>query len=121
MISNLQIHIAQKSFSYLSKVTKKGLVLLKLLEKLSLIRSYYLVKGNTYRIFPFYTKNYKLKRGLRLYLRKSYDLQISLRSLYILNKTALTSHFVIETDLGVLTHREALYRKRGGKLILTVL
>ena len=95
--------------------------MLKLLEKLSIVRNFYKLRLGSYKVFPFYSRNYKTKRSIKLYLRKTGDLQLSLTSLKALKLLTPASHFILETSQGVLTHKEALSRNIGGRLLAVVL
>lgn len=115
------MHAAKKDLFFTIRATSKGLKLLILLEKLSVIRSYYDLGSGNYRVFLFYSRNYKTKRQIRLYARKTNDLQLSHTSLNMLNFLTPTSYFVIETHKGLMTHKEALMRRIGGRLVAVVL
>lgn len=121
IISHVQMHAAKKDLFFTIRATSKGLKLLILLEKLSVIRSYYDLGSGNYRVFLFYSRNYKTKRQIRLYARKTNDLQLSHTSLNMLNFLTPTSYFVIETHKGLMTHKEALMRRIGGRLVAVVL
>ena len=121
IISHVQMHASKKDLFFIIRATGKGLALLALLEKLSVIRNYYDLGSGNYRVFLFYSRNYKTKRQLRLYARKTNDLQLSLASLRMLNFLTPSSYFVVETHKGLMTHKEALMGRMGGKLIAVVL
>ena len=121
IISHIQMHSSKKDLFFTVRVTSKGLTLLTLLEKLSVVRSYYKLGAGNYRVFLFYSRNYKTKRQIRLYARKTNDLQLSLASLRMLNFLTPTSCFVIETSKGLMTHKEALMVRTGGKLVAVIL
>lgn len=121
IISHIQMHSSKKDLFFTVRATSKGLTLLSLLEKLSVIRSYYKLDSGNYRVFLFYSRNYKTKRQIRLYARKTNDLQLSFTSLRMLNFLTPTSYFVIETNKGLMTHKEALPERIGGKLVAIVL
>ena len=121
IVSHIQLHTSKKDLFFNIRLTRKGLALIKLLEKLSVIRHYYNLGAGIYRIFPFYSRHYKSKRMIRLYTRNTNDLQVSLSPLHMMRSLSPTSHFLLETHKGLVTHKEALMRRTGGKLIAVIL
>ena len=121
VLSQLNMNIAKRKLFVDLYITKKGLRLIELLEKLNLIKSFYKINKTIFRINFLYTRNYKLKRSLFLYLRKGDSLHLTLKSIKILNLNMRFSYLLLETDKGLLTHKEAIYHKVGGRLLLSVL
>ena len=91
-----------------------------LLLDLNVIRSFYRVNGSLYRFVPSYARSRRIPRFLKTYTRANGRPVLSLRALKVLSLTTPTSHYVLETDKGLMTHREALQRRKGGLLLFVL-
>ena len=120
LIDCYKIKTTKKKIYFDVQITKKTLHFIKVMQQLGLIQNYLLLSGMKCRIFPFYTKNFKKTRTLQTYLGKSQSLKFSNNSLKTLHLIAPTSSFLLETNQGLVFHREAIQRKVGGKLLIVV-
>jgi ribosomal protein S8 len=110
----------KKNMYFDIQITKKTLNFIKIIQQLGLVRNYYLLGKYKCRIFIFYTRSHKKTRSLRSYLTKSHSLRFSNKSLKTLNLIAPTSLFLLETNKGLILHKEAVYKKVGGNLLVVV-
>ena len=118
LISSLKINLAKKRLFFDLRVSKKGVNLLKVLEKLHIIRFYYKINSNFFRIYLVYNRFFKKSRILNIYCKKGNPLRLSLKALVLINITTPYSHFLLETSRGILTIKEAIYYKVGGFPVL---
>ena len=120
ILNSYKIKSAKKKIYFDIQNTKKTLHFIKTIQKLGLVRNYYLLSKYKCRVFIFYTRNHKKTRRLQVYLTKSHSLKFSNNSLKILHLIAPTSFFLFETNHGLILHREAVYRNIGGNLLVVV-
>ena len=119
-LNQLKLSSAKRHFYYDANIVKATKELAELLVSLNLLRRFYRVKGNKYRCFPAYTRNRQGMRSTKTYTRKQGLLHFSLKALQILNISTPHSYYVLYTDRGIMTHKDALRLKLGGKLIMIV-
>ena len=95
--------------------------IIKLFKSLGLIRRFFIYTNKnlkyTIRVFVFFYKNSQIFNSLKIMSRPSTSFFISTKAIVLLNKRSLNSIFLISTDHGIVTHKEALRKKIGGKLI----
>ena len=103
------------------KLTTRSKQLARLFLTLNLIRRIKKVNINTWRFFPTYGRVRRHGRVIKVFNLTSSKLTLSLRALQILNINCPFSYYVIETNRGIMTHKDALKRKLGGFLICAIL
>jgi ribosomal protein S8 len=98
--------------------------ILLLFKRLGLINSFLLINTlNKYllvKLSPFFYKNTPFFKGLRLVSTPSKRFNIKLRTLQILEKSLGETIVILETSHGIITHRDALRLKIGGKILFVL-
>lgn len=102
------------------QIPKRTKPLVQVLKDINIIRRYYKLSGNTYRVFPAYTKWRVKHRPIATFTRVNHELRFTLRALRIVNINCKHSYYILHTDQGIMTHHDALKLKIGGKLLAVV-
>ena len=119
-LNQLKVTSAQKKLYFNVRTTTKTRALASLLVQLNVIRRFYRVENEVYRVFPAYTKFRKNSRPHKAFTRANSRHRFRLRTLRILNLNTPNTHYILETDKGLMTHKEALRLQLGGLLLLIV-
>ena len=120
VLSKINIATAQKSLFFDTKLSKRSKELLKLLKKNAFLKNYVHIGQGFYRVFLLFTRHYKSKRQKKLYLKKNLYLKLSLETLKLLNINAPGSHYILETQRGVMGHKSAINLGQGGSLVCLI-
>ena len=120
LMNHFNIATAQKSLYFDVHITRRSLQLLHLLYDLNMVRTYKKRSLNFYRVYPTYTLHRAKTRVIRTYFRSDHYLTIPLNLLRVANVNRPFSYIVLETDRGILTHKEALKFKLSGRLIMHI-
>ena len=102
----------------------KSLILFK---KIGLLNSYYIYasifKNTTIKkikVSPFFYKDSPFFKKVSLVSSPSKTFSIKLKTLRIVAQSLGTTIVILETSKGLLTHREALRHKIGGKILFVI-
>lgn len=113
----LNINTAEKQNFFYVKYTKKTIIFIKLMKKLSMLNYYLLIKKKNqfyFKISPFFYKNKKNFRKFKLISTCKKKIFISLKALKLLNKRSGSSVYLISTPKGLIFHGDAIKNKTGG-------
>jgi len=110
----------QKRLFFESQVTTKTKNLLNLLVTLNIIRRFYKVNLNLYRIFPSYNKHRKHSRPTKIYTKLRGRIRLSIRTLRILQISTPHTYYILETSSGLMTHKTAVQLGIGGLLLMVI-
>ena len=91
-----------------------------LLVRLNVLRRFYRLNYDLYRVYPAYTRFRKYARPTKGFTRSNGRHRFKLRTLQILNLNTPNTHYILETTQGLMTHKEALRLKLGGLLLVIV-
>ena len=120
-LNNLKKSSLKHKMYYDVQITTKTKELARILLKLNIIRRFVKHSGiNTYRVFPSYTKARRHLRTIKTYTRTNGHIRLNLATIRILNTTSPHSYYVLETNKGLITHKDALRLKVGGILLLII-
>ena len=117
-LNHYKIATSKKHLYFDVRVTSRSYPLLRLFFELNLVRRYATLSHHFYRVYPNYTYVKRYSRQFDSYLKSNHYLTISLNVLKVVNRNLPTSYLVLETDRGLLTHKEALRYGVGGRLLL---
>lgn len=121
VLNKIKINQSKKSLYFDIIFSKKNLIIIKLLQNLGMIRRFYIIKIKNknlkIRIFILFYKNLPLFLDFKLISKPSISFYISLNALSLLNKRTLNSVFLLSTNFGIITHKEALKLNTGGRLL----
>ena len=124
LVNHINFAIVSKRRWILFKGTKKIVTILALLKKLGVVQSYLVTRSNrfflTVKLSPFFYKNSSFFRCIRLVSTTSKRFNLKLRTLQILEKSLGETIVVLETSKGIISHKEALKLKLGGKILLVI-
>lgn len=118
--NQLQITSAQRKLYFNVNLFQKSKQLAELLIHLNVIRRFYRIKGNLYRVFPTYSRFRKQARALKSYTRVRGRHNLRLKTIQTLNLNTPNTHYILETDKGLMTHKDALKHSIGGSLLAVV-
>jgi len=96
------------------RITSKAKVLASLLLSINVLRRFYKLNNQTYRVFPSYTRYRRNSRTIKTYTRVTGRIVMQKKALQLLNLLSPHTHYIIETDKGLITHKEALKLGIGG-------
>ena len=117
LLNSLEIATKKKYICITQLLTNKELKLLKLLKKKGVVRTYYYLNKNCYKIYLNANSTRSAHQQKIFFLKKRNPLFISVKALQRLLYNINTSFLVLETTKGFLTHTEAINKKVGGRLI----
>lgn len=120
-LNHLKLASLRKRLSFKFRLTKKLKPLAKLLQSLNVIRRYHRNADNSYTVFPAYTHFRRYSRKIKAFTRSDGKIKLTLKALRILNISTPHTYYVLETPLGIITHKEAIRYSTGGNLLLTIL
>lgn len=120
-LSTIGMHSAKHKMSFKMRYTRKSFTFLRFFRKINLISNYFVVhhkqKWPYVQVSVTYFKNVALYNNCRIFSRPSKQFFISHYALTILAKRIGVSVYIISTDIGLLTHYEAIAAHKGGVLI----
>ena len=117
-LNQLKLSSARRKLAFDVKLTKRTRQLAVALRSLNLITRFYKLTSSTYRVFPSYTRFRRHTRTYQSFARPTGRTRLTLRSLRSLSYLTPHTHYIVETDCGVMTHKEALRLQRGGYLLV---
>ena len=95
--------------------------MLAILLELNVIRRYLPITKYKYRIFPSWSAHAPTYRKIKVYGRSVSPIRLSYKALATIQQIILNSVLILQTPHGLLTHKSALKRKTGGKVICFLL
>jgi ribosomal protein S8 len=119
-INNFRIATAKKKLYFDVQLTSRSLSLCQIFYNLNLIRRFTRLNSTTYRLYPSYSISRNSTRKIKTYLKSSHYLTLSVQVLKLLNLNLPTSYIILETSKGIITHKEALKYKVGGRLLICI-
>ena len=119
-VNHFKIETNQKSLYFDVHVTRRGIQILYLFYDLNLVRRYTLLGNSYYRVYPTYTFARSRRRFIKTYFKSGHYLTIPIHLLRMINTQRPYSHIILETDKGIMTHKEAIKRSLSGRLIMYI-
>ena len=122
LINHINLNTAKKSLHFEIRFTQKNLPLLRLLKNLGVICSYHIIKSNSLKIkinLHFF-KKLPICKNIKLISTPSRHFFVSLQALNLLHNRTKDSLFILSTNLGLMTHAEAIRKKLGGKVLMLI-
>ena len=119
-LNQLKVTSSQKKLYFDVRTTTKTRMLATLLVRLNVLRRFYRLNYDFYRVYPAYTRFRKYARPTKGFTRSNGRHRFKLRTLQILNLNTPNTHYILETTQGLMTHKEALRLKLGGLLLVIV-
>ena len=119
-LNQLKIGSSKRQLYFDTKISASVKPLAYLLQNLNMLRRFHKLNNGLYRVFPTYSRYRKSPRTMSLYARVNGRIRLSLASLRLLNFNSPHSYYVIETNKGLMTHKEALKARQGGLLLLII-
>ena len=119
-LNQLKLASLQRQIGFLCVIPTRVKPLLRLLVSLNVLRRFYRLRGQQYRVHPAYTRSRRYARKIKTYLRSSGKLRMTLKAIQTLNIHTPHTYYVLETSQGIMTHKEALRHSVGGNLLLIV-
>lgn len=120
LVNQMKINIASKNFFFNIRYNRQMKPMLTLLTRLNLIRRYFFINTSYIRIFPNWVGERSTLKKVRFF-QKNPPLNLTLRSLKILNTHTFNSLIILSTPRGLITHKEALRFRTGGLLVCLLL
>ena len=121
LLSVINIRALQKSLRLEIVYTKAILNFLKFFQKNGVINSYALFLGPKnqlfIKIYLVYYKKLPLSSNCKIITKPSKQYFISYKALMLLSKRTFDSVYLISTDLGLLSHHDAIRNRRGGVVV----
>ena len=114
LFTKLNLSFIRKRLFFDFPLKKNFLSLLIFLKKNSLIKAFFKIKPNKYRVYLSHTKNYKFDRKKQLFFKKRSTFNLSFHAIKLLNYNLKNSFLILETQQGLITQKEAFKRKIGG-------
>ena len=119
-LNRLKLGSAGRRLYFDVRLTTKTKTLASLLKSHNLLRRFHRLEGDTYRIFPTYTRYRRHARSTKTYARVKGRIRLTLNSIRLLNINAPHTYYILETSKGLMTHKDALRYKVGGLLLLII-
>jgi len=119
-LNHFKIATSKKNLYFDIYITTRSLTIFHVFYKLNLIRRYSKLTKNQYRVYPSYTLSRATSRKIKTYLKSSHYLTLSLHVLKLLNLNLPSSYIILETSKGIITHKEAIKYKVGGRLLMCI-
>lgn len=119
-LNQLKLASTNRKLAFSIHISTKLKPLVSLLLSLNIIRRIHKINDCRYKVFPTYTRYRKYIRPLKVYLRADGTVQMTLKALTILNFNSPHTYYILETSKGIMTHKDALKYKIGGRLLLVV-
>lgn len=102
------------------QMTTKLKRLASLLLSLNVLRRFHRVSGSNYRVFPAYTRYRRYCRDFQTYARKNGRIRLQIKAIRILNINTPHSYYLLDTNRGLITHKEAIKFNVGGLLLAII-
>lgn len=119
-VGHLKLCIARRNLYFDTYLTTRTLRFLKLLYQLNVVRRYLHLNSKKYRIYTNWFGLHSPLLRLKFYNRSSDAITFSYKSLLVLTKTTFTSHIILSTSSGLMTHKQAIEARLGGMLVCII-
>lgn len=118
LINQIKIGMLHKKMHLTVLYTTNIFFLLKFLKKIKYIHFFHLLKNQKklIQIYPFYQKNLSHLQYLKIMIKPSHSLFISLRALHLIKKRTDAFNLLISTSHGLVTHSEAIRKQISGHI-----
>jgi ribosomal protein S8 len=120
VINLININKLKKNLHFNIFFTKKNLLFINFLKNFTFINKYYIIKiKNKFyiRIYLYYYKNKIISNNFKILSSPSKSFFLSYKSLRLISKRTSSSVFILSTDRGLLSHKQALNQKLGGLVL----
>jgi len=120
VINLININKLKKNLHFNIFFTKKNLLFINFLKNFSFINKYYIIKMKNkfyIKIYLYYYKNKIISNNFKILSTPSKSFFLSYKSLRLLSKRTSSSIFILSTDKGILSHKQALNQKLGGLVL----
>lgn len=120
LLNLININKAQKSLYFNIILTKKTLNYVRIVYQLNYISKYEIISIDEKKFIRLYLNYFNLLnvgKDFKIFSKPSHRFFISLKSLKLLNKRAGLSIYLISTSFGIISHKEAIFKKIGGMLL----
>lgn len=111
---------AQRKLYFDARLTRKTKSLVFILLQINVIRRFHKTSDGLYRVFPAYSRFRKQARSIQTYTHSRGRHRFKLSTIKTLNLNTPNSYYILETDRGLMTHKEALQKSLGGLLLVIV-
>lgn len=119
-LNQLKVTSAQRKLYFDVRLTVKTKALALLLTQLNVLRRFHKIDNDLYRVFPAYSRFRKQARSIQTYTRSRGRHRFKLATIKTLNLNTPHSHYILETDQGIMTHKNALKCSLGGLLLVAI-
>ena len=125
LLNHINLNYAMKRLAFTVPFTKKTFQLCTLFKRLSVISTFFILTNKrdgkvSIKIHLFYFYGSPIHGFVRQISTKRKSYYVSYRALTLLNKRLGSSTYVLSTDLGYITHQEALLKRKGGCLLFFI-
>jgi len=110
----------RKSLYFEVQMTTQLKRLASLLLSLNVLRRFHKTTNSTYRVFPAYTRYRRYTRSFKTYSRVNGRIRLQLKAIRLLNINTPHSYYILDTNRGLITHKEALKLGVGGFLLMII-
>lgn len=120
VINLININKLKKKLSFNIFFTKKNIYFVNFLKNFNFIHKYSIIniKNRAYiKIYLYYYKTKRISYNFKLISSPSKSFLLSYKSLRLISKRTSGSIFIISTDLGLISHHEAIKLKKGGVVL----
>lgn len=119
LINHLNLLCSTKRRWSLIKYNKKTLNLLKIFKKLGFVSSFLIISSSKklLKISPFFYRKHIFFSSVKLISTPSKVFTVKSKTLTILNRSLGGTIIILETSRGLITHKEAIKLKIGGRLL----
>lgn len=118
--NQLRVTSAQRKLYFDTRLTTKTKSLASLFVQLNVVRRFYKTGDGHYRVFPAYSRFRKQARPIKTFTRARGRHRFRLSTLRTLNLNTPNSYYILETNRGLMTHKDALRHSIGGLLLVIV-
>jgi ribosomal protein S8 len=119
-LNQLKITASQKKLFFEIRLTTKTKALANLLVRMNVVRRFHRVSATSHRVFPAYTRHRKYLRRIQTYTRANSRHRFRLSTIRTLHNSTPNSYYILETDKGLMTHKDALRNQIGGLLLVVI-
>ena len=118
--NQLRVTSAQRKLYFETRLTTKTKSLALLLVQLNVLRRFQKIDNGYYRVFPAYSRFRKQARSIKTFTRSRGRHRFKLSTIRTLNLNTPHTHYILETDRGLMTHKDAIKGSLGGLLLVIV-
>ena len=107
-LNQLKVTSSQKKLYFDVRTTTKTRALAALLVRLNVVRRFYRLSYDVYRVYPAYTRFRKYARPIKGFTRSNGRHRFKLRTLQVLNLNTPNTHYILDSTQMQNTHVCAL-------------